>query len=578
MGYGVSGIAGAVRVERQTAEVELVSRLEGARSRIEQRFLDGGVVLLSVLDVLNRLVASLENLSGSLGDEVAEATIGRLVATVDQLTALPGIEEQRQQRLAHVAVTEKTLGAHIADMQETLRYLRTFATTAKITGAAIPDFAGFAEEILERIQFGTGEVNALGAKIGTLGAVIGTASAGGGEALERFRRSVPDIAGNLSRNAADLTAQRRHLSQLAAKVGAAARGVQGKVATTLSAMQIGDITRQRIEHCQSAFTFLNEYLAAGTLDVKAAGRLTALVRHLVHGQLVEIARDFARECRTVVGTIRSFGADIDGLMALYGDMDAADGRSADRAMRTLEADIAAARAVVCDIEQAADKANLLGASTVETVQGLLKGVKTIQLVRTDIHYMALNTNLRCSKLGEEGRAINVVTAELRLFSSQLDETAERILIALQSLEEDAGKLREAGTAAGGSLDAHLAEALEHIRRAGDRMEEDMTALRACGADVSAKAGRTVADLDFNAELGDVLADCSAGAGELVGRDLPDMSGLEEAMADLGSRIARTYTMVSEREVHARVFGTALEAPATAVAAQSDEDLFDDALF
>ncbi|GLR51797.1 chemotaxis protein [Shinella yambaruensis] len=567
-----------MRVERQTAEMELVSRLEGARSRIEQRFLDGGVVLLSVLDVLNRLVASLENLSGSLGDEVAEATIGRLVATVDQLTALPGIEEQRQQRLAHVAVTEKTLGAHIADMQETLRYLRTFATTAKITGAAIPDFAGFAEEILERIQFGTGEVNALGAKIGTLGAVIGTASAGGGEALERFRRSVPDIAGNLSRNAADLTAQRRHLSQLAAKVGAAARGVQGKVATTLSAMQIGDITRQRIEHCQSAFTFLNEYLDAGTLDAEAADRLTALVRHLVHGQLVEITRDFARECRTVVGTIRSFGADIDGLMALYGDMDAADGRSADRAMRTLEADIAAARAVVCDIEQAADKANVLGASTVETVQGLLKGVKTIQLVRTDIHYMALNTNLRCSKLGEEGRAINVVTAELRLFSSQLDETAERILIALQSLEEDAGKLREAGTAAGGSLDAHLAEALEHIRRAGDRMEEDMTALRACGADVSAKAGRTVADLDFNAELGDVLADCSAGAGELVGRDLPDMSGLEEAMADLGSRIARTYTMVSEREVHARVFGTALEGPATAVAAQSDEDLFDDALF
>ncbi|MCW5709515.1 chemotaxis protein [Shinella sp.] len=574
----MSGIAGAMRVERQTAEVELVSRLEGARSRIEQRFLDGGVVLLSVLDVLNRLVASLENLSGSLGDEVAEATIGRLIATVDQLTALPGIEEQRQQRLAHVAVTEKTLGAHIADMQETLRYLRTFATTAKITGAAIPDFAGFAEEILERIQFGTGEVNALGAKIGTLGAVIGTASAGGGEALERFRRSVPDIAGNLSRNAADLTAQRRHLSQLAAKVGAAARGVQGKVATTLSAMQIGDITRQRIEHCQSAFTFLNEYLAAGTLDAEAADRLTALVRHLVHGQLVEITRDFARECRTVVGTIRSFGTDIDGLMALYGDMDAADGRSADRAMRTLEADIAAARAVVCDIEQAADKANVLGASTVETVQGLLKGVKMIQLVRTDIHYMALNTNLRCSKLGEEGRAINVVTAELRLFSSQLDETAERILIALQSLEEDAGKLREAGTAAGGSLDAHLAEALEHIRRAGDRMEEDMTALRACGADVSAKAGRTVADLDFNAELGDVLADCSAGAGELVGRDLPDMSGLEEAMADLGSRIARTYTMVSEREVHARVFGTALEAPVTAVAVQSDEDLFDDALF
>ena len=567
-----------MRVERQTAEAGLVSRLEGARSRIEQRFLDGGVVLLAVLDMLNRLVASLENLSGSLDDETADATIGRLSATVGQLTALPGIEEMRQQRLAGVAVTEQSLGGYIATMQETLRYLRTFATTAKITGAAIPDFAGFAEEILERIHFGTSEVNALGARIGTLGSVIGSASAGGGEALERFRRSVPDIAGNLSRNAADLTAQRRHLSQLAAKVGASARQVQTKVATTLSSMQIGDITRQRIEHCQSAFTFLEDYLAAGTLDGEASARLTALVRHLVHDQLVEIARDFERECRTVVGTIRSFGVDIDGLMALYGDMDSGDGRSADRAMRTLEADIAAARAVVRDIEQAADKANALGADTVETVQQLLKGVKTIQLVRTDIHYMALNTNLRCSKLGEEGRAINVVTAELRIFSAQLDETAEHILTALQSLEGDAGKLREAGDAAGGSLDTHLEEVLDHIRRAGDRMEEDMAALRACGEDISAKAGRTIADLDFNAELGDVLADCAASAGSLIEQDLPDLAGLEEAMAELGGRIARTYTMVSEREVHARVFGTTVDTPAAPAAAQSDEDLFDDALF
>lgn len=578
MGWGVSGTASAVRVERQTAEGELVSRLEGACSRIEQRFLDGGVVLLAVLDVLNRLVASLEHLSQSLDDDTAEATIGQLLATVDRLRTLPAIEETRQSRLAGVAVTEKSLGTCIADMQETLRYLRTFATTAKITGAAIPDFSGFADEILERIRFGAGEVNALGAKIGTLGSVIDAASAGGGEALERFRRSVPDIAGNLSRNAADLTAQRRHLSQLAGKVGASARLVQNKAATTLSAMQIGDITRQRIEHCQSAFALLEEYLAAGTLDAEAGARLTALVRHLVRDQLAGLARDFERECRTVVGTIRSFGADIDALTALHGDMDAADGNSADRAMRTLEADIAAARAVVRDIEQAAGKANALGSSTVETVQELLKGVKTIQLVRTDIQYMALNTNLRCSKLGEEGRAINVVTAELRAFSAQLDETAERILAALQSLEGDAGKLGEAGNAADGSLDAHLEEVLDHIRRAGDRMEADMAALRACGADISAKAGNTIAGLDFKAELGDVLADCAASAAALTGPDLPDTRGLEAALADLGGRIARTYTMVCEREVHARIFGATVEMPVAPVAAGSDEALFDDALF
>ena len=174
--------------------------------------------------------------------------------------------------------------------------------------------------------------------------------------------------------------------------------------------------------------------------------------------------------------------------------------------------------------------------------------------------------------------ISAATAELRTFSAQLDETAEHILAALTSLEVDAGKLGEAGAAAGGSLDAHLEDVLDHIRRAGDRMEEDMAALRACGADVSAKAGKTIADLDFNAELGDVLADCAARAGELSGPDLPGTAGLEEAIAELGGRIARTYTMVSEREVHARLFGTTVEAPAAPAAVQSDDELFDDALF
>lgn len=583
MGYGVSGSMNAMRAELRSNEMELVSRLEGARAQIEQRFLDGGAVLLSVLDVLNRLLSTLETLTTSLDDDTAQATIGRLAGTVTQLTALPDIEEQRQQRLASVAETEKSLGGYIVDMLETLRYLRTFATTAKITGAGIPDFAGFAEEIIERIQYGAREVNSLSSKIAALGGTIRIASAGGGETLERFQKSVPGITANLSRNAADLTAQRRRLAELADKVGVLARAVQGKVGTTLSAMQIGDITRQRIEHCQSAFTLLEEYLAspeAGPLDPASGARLAAIVRRLVFEQLTEIAADFDRDCTTIVKTILGFNTDISGLLDLHREMAPDEGGGAENAIRVLEADVAAARALVHDIEQAADKAEALGRATVSTVRELLDGVETIKLVRTDIQYMALNTNLRCSRLGEEGRAINVVTAELRSFSGMLDETAQKILTALQSLESDAARLSETDSSAEdeSSLDSRLEQALASIHSAGDRMERDMEALRQCSQDVSTKATTSIARLDFKAELGDVLVDCANRAGELVDADLPDTAGLEEALADLGPRIARTYTMMPEREIHARIFGTILEAPPAASAAASDDDLFDDALF
>ena len=573
----------AVRTERRSEEMELVFQLEGARTQIEQRFLDGGAVLLSVLDVLNRLLSILETLTTSLDEDTARATIGRLADTGTQLTALPAIEELRQQRLSSVAETEKSLGGYIADMLETLRYLRTFATTAKITGAGIPDFAGFAEEIIGRIQAGAMQVNTLSGQINALDNTIRLATADGGETLERFQNSVPGIASNLSRNAADLTAQHRRLAALAEKVGKLARAVQMKVGTTLSAMQIGDITRQRIEHCQAAFTLLEDYLAspeATALDRDARARLTAVVRLLVFDQLREITADFDRDCATVVKTILGFNTDISGLLDLHREMETDEGGGTESAMRILEADVSAARAVVRVIEQMADRANELGRATVATVRELLAGVETIKLMRTDIQYMALNTNLRCSKLGEEGRAIGVVTAELRFFSGMLDDTAQKILTALHALEADATKLSEtdASSADEGSLDSRLEEALDRIRSAGDRMERDMEALRLCSQDVSTRAATSIARLDFKADLGDVLVDCANRAGELVdagGR--PNTSGLETVLAELGPRIAKTYTMTSEREIHARIFGTIADIPATSVAT-SDDDLFEDALF
>lgn len=45
------------------------------------------------------------------------------------------------------------------------------------------------------------------------------------------------------------------------------------------------------------------------------------------------------------------------------------------------------------------KANRVAQDTSATVRALLDGIETVRVIKTDIHYMALNSNLRCSKLG-----------------------------------------------------------------------------------------------------------------------------------------------------------------------------------
>jgi len=198
-------------------------------------------------------------------------------------------------------------------------------------------------------------------------------------------------------------------------------------------------------------------------------------------------------------------------------------------------------------------------------------------VRTDIHYMALNTNLRCGKIGEEGKAINVVTAELRNFAGRLDETAEKILVELQVLEAAANKLIGAEVEEEEeSLDQRLEKALENIRAVGDRMDEQMAALGEQSRTAIGDMDVSLARLNFNAELGEVLRAC---AEEMeVQEDVFEAAGLEHVLAEVGGRIARLYTMVAERELHAEVLGTAppVEVPVVA-SVMSDEDI-EDALF
>ncbi|MGK9054394.1 type VII secretion target [Neorhizobium petrolearium] len=563
-----------------TGVLAFVDRMETARSRIEERFLEGGAALLSILDVLNKLIASLDQLTGSLDEGTANATMAELKSTVDRLSQLTGLEAVRQAGFQDIASTERKLEPQIGEMQETLRYLRTFAVTAKITGAGIADFSGFAEEILGRIQEGTRQVNDFAGKLSTLGHGLGPVMAKGKVILASYDETVPQIVAGLSEGAAEIARHRKLLVERAAKVRAVAGGIQTKLASTLSAMQVGDITRQRIEHCQSGLQILSDYLdspAGAALGAEQRESLSLIVRKLVSLQLDRSIFDFDRDTAKIVATVASFRSDLSEIEALRATMSDDDGSENDNAIRQLENGVAAARGAVREIEEVARQADELSRATCDIVRELLEGIGIVRAVRTDIHYMALNTNLRCGKIGEEGKAVNVVTAELRNFAGQLDETAEKILTELQALEAAANKL--IGVQDGEEeecLDQRLEKALENIRAVGDRMDAQMAALGEQSRTAVGEMDASLARLNFNAELGEVLRTCAEEM-EIV-EEVFQAPGLEDALADVGGRIFRLYTMVAERELHAEVLGTAppVEAPAVA-AAMSDEDI-EDALF
>ncbi|MBY3612849.1 chemotaxis protein [Rhizobium bangladeshense] len=563
---------------------EISQTLESARSQVEERFLEGGSVLLSVMDVLNRLLNSLESVAKALDDKEASDTSADLRATVESLTALPVIEENRQQALISLAQTGRELRKHVADMQETMRYLRTFAVTVKITGAGLAEFAGFAQEILERIYSGTDEVNRFAAHLDSLEKEVKLAASFGANVSKSYADTVPAVAGALRDDAAKITEHRKNLGVIAREVGAIARGVQSKVSATLSALQIGDITRQRIEHVQAIFSLLDDFLAGedgARLDAGARQRLQNVVHHLTAAQISDMCVNFQRDSENVVKTIASFDHDMREILKLRDQMGTESGEAGGNFMRALEASVSAAHEIVKQVDTASRQADQVSHSTIGTAAKLSEAIANIRAVKTDIHYMALNTNLRCSRLGEEGKSINVVTAELRIFAGKLDESADAIVNGLPALEAAAERVAPATDAAAGGLGESLTFAVGNIRSAANVMENELKVLAENGREVATKIGLLIGKLDFQHELGDVLARCADVLEGVAGTDVADISDLAEAIAPLDRKIFKLYTMVQERSIHRDIIPASEEsipAPAGIAKAEGDEDLFADALF
>lgn len=571
-----------------TSTVTIGDRLGDALAQIEQRFLDGGTVLVAVLDVFSGLLVSLGGISDALREDEATEATEELRFTAELIAALPAQQQDMRERFVQIGDYGRVLADEVLAMEDTLRYLRTFAVTAKITGAGIADFAGFAEEIVERIQFASQEVKSFGERITALQDLIDHTRTGN-DGIARHDRAIPAIVEDLGRNASAIQTQRSSLADLAAKVTGLAMKVQGRLAGTLSSLQIGDVTRQRLEHCQTAFEIADTHLATprgSSLSADDKERVILLVTCLVRDQLVAMSEEFRAECETIVRNIGAFSNDVTVLMDLQNSMlPAADDTAKRSAMGQVRESLETARSLVGAIEQSASEAQQLSASVGGMVKDLVESVETIQIVRTDIQYMALNTNLRCSKLGEESRAINVVTNELRAFSARLDDVTDRALAHLRLLNEQAAGLSRTEASGEGNgepdLVARIEIALAHVTQAGDALDAKLDDLQQKGQEIAIKVAKATAGLDFHRDLTAILDDCISLASDAV-RMEPTRDGLEHVLSGIGAEIFRTYTMKSERDIHVGIFGTGSEVmetvPAIEAQPMSDDELFDDALF
>jgi hypothetical protein len=558
----------------------LVGKLSIAQARIEQSFLDGGAVLIDVMESVSGLTAILDGIVNLLDPKATSEVFAGMKTVVGDLAELPDIADRKQVELAKISGLCNSVHARVEDMREIIRYLRTIAVTVKITGASIPEFSGFADEIRERIQTVSEEINRFGDQLIAMRNRLSTANASSASVIKDFASAIPQLVGNMERSSVALAEQQKRMAASASQLKQITGSIQGKIATVLSALQIGDVTRQRIEHVMSMFDALDSFKTsedAKSVDADTLSELDRAISGLARAQLEESVDELQQKCASIATNIASFKLDASQVLSLRDDLSGRNRPAEDNILEGMRGDLAQAANLSVKVSERTRELDHVVTSVGESTQALISGIATIRKIKLDIFYMALNSNLACTRLGDAGRSVNVASGELRIFADKLEGPAEGIVLQMQEIEAAKDLLTAGDAQKGAGIDEPLEMARFAVDKVSDEMAVGLDALSGKGDAVFDCIEKAIRKLDFRSDLGDVLDDClSMAAADDTGRAAPMPAG-HTAVDVLSAKIFKTYTMAQERTIHQRFFAAteaaaATSATETTASADNDDDV------
>jgi hypothetical protein len=564
----------------------LSARLEAARGVIETKFLNAGEMLSEAVDGISTLLTTMDTLTQALSPETSGATTRQLGDTAGHLSALPARQAERNRIIGDLAAQRAGLSRSVEDMRRSLAYMRAFTVSIRIAAGGITradqEFDVFAQEMSARVEAGRAEVDGLEESIAALQRELDEAVAQAEPLERRCAEMIPSVPDQLLASAAIIGQHNRHISAATADSMALARETKKKIGRMLGALQVGDSTRQRIEHVQVGLAMLDAI--DPSVPAEAQARVQSLIRRLLTDELNATVDDFNQEVGQLGQGLAGLTRDASALLRLRNTVYGGDDAQAGGLLRNLEQRIADAVRLVTEIETADGLTRETSRRVAETARVLSGRLGAVQSIKTDVLFMALNTSLKSSRLGEAGRPLATIAVELRSQAGQLDRVANACAGTLKELTRAAvslaGQGAEDAKGAGEAAGAALLSAAAQIHEAGGTTERNIAALAAQGEAVLGLLKQSSERLDLQSGIGAALAQVLEDLqGEPAGADLCT-ADIHAPLKVILDRIRVTYTMAQERVLHdalTREWGLNDAAPPPAEEPATG-DALEDALF
>jgi len=576
---------------------DLARIVRGMSHTVDNGLLVVGDRLTSAVDVLGALTERFESLPAELETDTLRAASGSLDEVSKQIPAMANALVQEKTTLSRLAGHNQLVGASIAQLKKTVSVISVLAMNAQIETAHInmagEDFAAFAKEIVRLSKKAEATIEDYIREHAKLAGLLAEA----GQAHERFLSTQDEtlnVAGQkLAESLRTIETRRRRAADVATEIGTTSKNIGEEIGAVVMALQIGDITRQRLEHVVEtldACTSLGEPggegqevpLWAEGLAAEQRNGLVAVILRMESAQLEHAAKEFDVKLRKVIGSLHQLGAEASGIVRLGSATFGSEEYGNRSFLEDLDESLRRANGLISQCEAARRNVDAAIATLAASLDGLLARITSVKDVETEMRLVGLNTALKCGRLGLQGRTLSVISHELRAYANQTVEDADRLTSSLTEISKVAEQFKQDRQEwSGGRLSEmkqRLAASCDPFRACGARVGQALDVLSTQGSGVSRTLDETASGLRWHADVTQALKSACGRLGAMAA-GLPGETLEEDDLARrLESFSKGRYTMASERGIHGQFAAKTEDDAADAAPAESAPASLEDILF
>ncbi|MCW5719863.1 MAG: hypothetical protein KIS86_01855 [Devosia sp.] len=556
----------------------LAEALAQPRQQIENAFVSVGARLTEGASMLNKLTRLFEALPNALqGAEVEEAS-AQLRAVAQKAGELSENFVQEKADLSRLVDVVAAANAPIGDLRRAVKMMGIVSVNARVTAAGIvgdsDDFDVFTTDISTLSATASQTIQEFSQVYRQLTAEVAKAASQRARFEESHANTLTELSRSLEQTLEALGHQREAAAAGSAETGRVSRQIVGRIGNAVMALQVGDSTRQRLEHIEDGLTRLGAVLGGHAVGetVFAEGErdeVRSALAALLEAQLGGAAASFVEEVEEAEKALDALSSDAGVIMARSRDLYGSD-QGSTSVMATLNAQLRTASAILRDCEIERSKLEAVATAVHDTVTVLLGHVAAVQDIEANMRLVSLNAAVRCAQLGPRGASLTVIATQLRELTSETVVAAEA---AMTQLDESSALAQAFGAAAAGDnagqigrLEQQASHALTLLTSLDDRLVEALDSLNADGPKVIALLRAAASGMQGQAALAEGMADIALQIAALS--PTPPPSSPSAGLAALLEALRKAYTMEAERTIHAGLFG----APASALQAEPEADL------